>query len=374
MRVGVICYAGHGGSGIVATELGVEFAARGHEVHFITNDVPVRLQRYQENLFFHRVEVDTYPVFPYTPYSLSLAAKILDVIKQYGLDVIHAHYAVPHATSAWLAKEMCTGCPVKLVTTLHGTDITLVGVKPSYYEITRFSIQRSDRVTAVSGWLRDKTHESFPGVGDIEVVHNFVDSERFRPFAPGKERCAWAGEEGEFVLMHASNFRPVKNVESVVEVFAKVREQRPSRLLMVGDGPERDRAEQRARDLGVDASVNFLGAQEHLEDLLPLADVFLLPSEHESFGLAALEAMSAGVAVVATSEGGTREVIRHGENGFLHAPGDIDGMAASVLEATATPGRLQSLETAARATAEKQFAVQGAVDQYEKIYEEALRS
>jgi N-acetyl-alpha-D-glucosaminyl L-malate synthase BshA len=373
VRIGIICYAGHGGSGIVATELGGELAARGHEVHFITNDVPVRMKRYRENVFFHRVEVDTYPVFPYTPYSLSLAAKILDVIRQSGLDVIHAHYAVPHATSAWLAKEMCSGCPVKLVTTLHGTDITLVGLKPSYYEITRFSIARSDRVTAVSGWLRDQTHENFPDVGNIEVVHNFVDPEQFRPFGPGKDRGPWA-REGEFVLMHASNFRPVKNVRTVVDVFARVREDFPARLLMVGDGPELSVAEERARQRGVEGSVHFLGAQEYLEDLLPLADLFLLPSEHESFGLAALEAMSAGVVVVATNVGGAVEVIRHGESGFLHPPDDVDGMAASIRDVLADPERLQRLEAAGRKTAVERFGVERAVDRYLEIYREALTS
>jgi N-acetyl-alpha-D-glucosaminyl L-malate synthase BshA len=324
-------------------------------------------------VFFHRVDVDTYPVFPYTPYSLSLAAKILDVIRHHGLDVIHAHYAVPHATSAWLAKEMCAGCPVKLVTTLHGTDITLVGLKPSYYEITRFSIERSDRVTAVSAWLRDQTMENFPGSRGIEVVHNFVDSERFRPFGPGKDRGPWC-REGEFVLMHASNFRPVKNVRTVIDVFRRVREELPVRLLMVGDGPELPAAEERAREAGVEGDVHFLGAQEYLEDLLPLADLFLLPSEHESFGLAALEAMSAGVAVVATSVGGAPEVIRHGENGFLHAPDDVDGMVASIRGILREPARLASLEEAARRTAVEEFGVENAVQRYLSIYEEALAS
>ncbi|MEZ5064795.1 MAG: N-acetyl-alpha-D-glucosaminyl L-malate synthase BshA [bacterium] len=371
MRIGIICYAGHGGSGIVATELGGELAARGHEVHFITNDVPVRMQRYRENVFFHRVEIDTYPVFPYTPYSLSLAAKILDVIRHHGLDVIHAHYAVPHATSGWLAKEMCRGCPVKLVTTLHGTDITLVGLKPSYYEITRFSIERSDRVTAVSAWLRDRTYENFPGGPEIEVVHNFVDSDRFHPFERGRDRRPWAGTD-EFVLMHASNFRAVKNVRTVVDVFAKVREKFPARLLMVGDGPELSCAEERVRQLALEASVSFLGAQEYLEDILPLADMFLLPSAHESFGLAALEAMSAGVACVATNVGGAVEIIRHGENGFLHAPEDVDGMAASIAVALSDPAKLEKIEREARATAVTRFGVERAVEQYLAIYESAL--
>lgn len=369
----MVCNAGHGGSGIVATELGAELANRGHEVHFITNDVPVRMNRYRANLFFHRVEVDTYPVFAYPPYSLNLAAKILDVIRSPGLDIIHAHYAVPHATSAYLAKEMCQPCHVRTVTTLHGTDITLVGKKPSFYEITRFSIRKSDRVTAVSEWLRERTEENFPGVGDIDVVPNFVDSDRFRPFSGEKRRCPWA-EPGEFVLMHASNFRPVKNVPRVLDVFERLRARYPVKLLMVGDGPELPAAQERVRAQGWEDSVHFLGAQEYLEDILPLADVFLLPSEHESFGLAALEAMSCGIVVVGTNNGGTKEVIRHGENGFLHAPSDVEGMSASIMMMMENPDRLAELEREARRTAQVSFPVASAVDEYLRIYQEALDS
>lgn len=368
----MVCYATHGGSGIVATELGAELAARGHEVHFITNDVPVRMNRYRENLFFHRVEVDNYPVFAYTPYSLNLAAKILDVIRSDGLDVIHAHYAVPHATSAFLAKEMCEACGVRTVTTLHGTDITLVGLKPSFYEITRFSIRRSDRVTAVSEWLKEQTLINFPDSGEITVVPNFVDSERFRPFAPGKDRCAWAGKQGEFVLMHASNFRPVKNVQRVLDVYERLREKYPVRLLMVGDGPELAAAQERSRQSGWGDSVHFLGAQEYIEDILPLADLFLLPSEHESFGLAALEAMSCGVSVLATTNGGTREIIRHGENGFLHDPHDVDAMTATVASLLDNPDRLKAIDAEARRTAVEEFPVDRAVDAYLRVYEEAM--
>ena len=369
----MVCYATHGGSGIVATELGAQLALRGCEVHFITNAVPVRMNRYLENLFFHRVDVDSYPVFQYTPYSLNLAAKILEVIRNHGLDIIHAHYAVPHATSAYLAKEMRRPCDVKTVTTLHGTDITLVGVKPSFYEITRFSIDKSDRVTAVSDWLRRKTLESFEIEKKIDVVHNFIDSERFRPFGKTKRRSPFA-EEGEFVIMHASNFRPVKNIPTVLRIFARLREKFPVRLLMVGDGPELGTAENLARDLGVTESVQFLGAQEYLEDILPLADIFLLPSEHESFGLAALEAMSAGVAVIATSNGGTSEIIRSGENGFLHDPEDVDGMVASLESLLRSPELLERIEREGRRTAVEDFPVSRSVDRYLKIYEEALGS
>ncbi len=371
MRIGMICYASHGGSGIVATELGAELAARGHEVHFITNDVPVRLDRFRENLFFHRVEVDTYPVFKYTPYSLNLAVKILEVIHHHELDLLHAHYAVPHATSAYLAKEMHRPKDVRTVTTLHGTDITLVGVKPSFWDITKFSIEKSDRVTAVSDWLREKTYESFDTDKAIEVVPNFVDSEQFRPFAGTKERAPFA-KEGEFVLMHASNFRPVKNIPTVVEVFERLRERYPVKLLMVGDGPELAAAEDLVRDRRMCDAVHFLGAQEYLEDILPLADLFLLPSEHESFGLAALEAMSAGVGVVTTDNGGTSEVIRHGENGFVHSPRDVDGMVATIGGLLEDPERLERIEREGRRTAVERFAVNHAVDRYLQIYDEAL--
>jgi N-acetyl-alpha-D-glucosaminyl L-malate synthase BshA len=373
MKIGMICYASQGGSGIVATELGAELSARGHEVHFITNDVPVRMDRYRENLFFHRVEVDSYPVFAYTSYSLNLAAKILDVIRTHGLDVIHSHYAVPHATSAYLAQQMRQPCRVRTVTTLHGTDITLVGVKPSFFEITRFSIAKSDRITAVSQWLRDRTHDNFGDVGEITVVPNFVDSSQFRPFAGERSRGrgTWAGKD-EFVLMHASNFRKVKNVPTVLDVFERLHGRYPVTLLLVGDGPELPAAQERARNSPWGKSVHFLGAQEYLEDILPLADLFLLPSEHESFGLAALEAMACEVVVLATNEGGTREVIRHGENGFLHGPHDVDGMVATVESLLAAPERLAAIEKAARRTAVEEFPVDTAVNRYLEIYEEAL--
>lgn len=370
MKVGMICYASHGGSGIVATELGAALAARGHEIHFITNDVPVRMKRFSENLFFHRVEVDVYPVFPHPLYSLNLAAKILDVIRIHGLDVIHAHYAVPHATCAYLAREMRRPCDVATVTTLHGTDITLVGVKPSFYEITRFSIQKSDRVTAVSEWLRERTYESFDLDKEISVITNWVDSDRYRPLKTRSKRSPYAAE-GEFVLMHASNFRPVKNVPTILQVFRELRKRYPVRLLMVGDGPELSKAEDTVRRDGTADSVHFLGAQEYLEDVLPLADLFLLPSEHESFGLAALEAMSAGVAVVATNQGGTGEIIRHGENGFLHDPRDVGGMVGTIAGLLDEPTRLDAIEREARRTAVDRFGPERAVDRYLAVYEEA---
>ncbi|MDP6803309.1 MAG: N-acetyl-alpha-D-glucosaminyl L-malate synthase BshA [Gemmatimonadota bacterium] len=370
MRIAMVCHASHGGSGILATELGTHLAARGCEVHFITNDVPVRLDHFEQNLYFHRVEVDTYPVFAYTPYSLSLASKIMEVIGNHGLDIIHAHYAVPHATSAFLAREM-SARPVRTVTTLHGTDITLVGVRPSYYDITKFSMERSDRVTAVSEWLRRKTLESFPMEREIDVIHNLVDTERFRPWA-GDPKDRTFSREGDFVVMHASNFRRVKNIPTVLRVFEQLQRRVSSRLVMVGDGPERPAAEELVREMGICDRVHFLGAQENVEELFPLADAFVLPSAHESFGLVALEAMSAGVAVVATATGGTGEVIEHGRNSFLHDPADQDGMVASLTKLAREPEWRREVARAGRETAEKKFGVERIVSRYLEVYEGAL--
>ena len=367
----MVCYASHGGSGIVATELGAGLAARGHEVHFITNDVPVRLNRFLKNIYFHRVEVDDYPLFTHTPYALNLTAKIVDVSESEGLDLIHSHYAVPHATCAYLAKEMLLSPKLRTVTTLHGTDITLVGIKPSYYSVTRFSIEKSDSVSAVSDWLRQKTFESFPIQKQIDVIHNFVDSNRYRPLNAGRNRGDFCGEE-ELVLLHASNFRKVKNVPTVIRVFAELRKRFPVKLLLVGDGPELALAQEQAEELGVADACISLGAQEFVEEIYPLADVLLLPSEHESFGLVALEAMSSEVAVVATNQGGTREIIRHGENGFLHDPRDEEGMVSTIASLFENPAKMSAVKQKARQTAVEQFPVDRAVDRYLALYERTL--
>jgi N-acetyl-alpha-D-glucosaminyl L-malate synthase BshA len=372
VKIGMVCYASHGGSGIVATELGVALAARGHEVHFVTNDVPVRLNRFLPNIYFHRVEVDDYPVFTHSPYSLNLAAKILDVAESEELELIHAHYAVPHATCAYLAKEMRRPHPLHTVTTLHCTDITLVGIKPTYYSITRFSIEKSDGVSAVSDWLRRKTYESFPITKEIDVIPNFVDSVRYSP-NPGCRQRSGIAKPDEFVLLHASNFRAVKNVPAVVRVFAELRKRWPVRLLLVGDGPELPRALDQLSELGVGGAVVSLGAQECVEEIYPLADVLLLPSEHESFGLVALEAMSSGVVVVATNQGGTREVIRHGESGFLHDPHDVPGMAATIGALFEDPARMDPIRTEARRVAVEEYPIDRAVDRYLALYARALR-
>lgn len=371
MKIGMVCYASHGGSGIVATELGVALAARGHKVHFVTNDVPVRLNRFLKNIHFHRVEIDDYPVFSHTPYSLNLAAKILDVAQSESLDLVHAHYAVPHATCAYLAREMMLPERLRTVTTLHGTDITLVGIKPLYYAITRFSIEQSDGVSAVSDWLRRKSYESFPITKEIEVIHNFVDSEKYRPLPECRARGDFAKPD-ELVLLHASNFRPVKNVGSVVKVFAALRKRYPVKLVLVGDGPELPRVEAMLAELGVADAAVLLGAQECVEEIYPCADILLLPSEHESFGLVALEAMSSGTVVVATNRGGTNEVIRHGASGFLHDPHDIDGMVATISTLFDQPSRMRPICEEARRVAVEDFAIDRAVERYLALYERVL--
>lgn len=372
MKIGMVCYASHGGSGIVATELGAGLAAQGHQVHFITHDVPVRLNRFLRNIYFHRVDVDDYPVFTHTPYSLNLAAKILDVAENEELDLVHAHYAVPHATCAYLAKVMRRPHDLRTVTTLHGTDITLVGIKPLYYALTRFSIEQSDSVSAVSDWLRRKTFESFPLPREIDVIHNFVDSERYRP-GPGRcERGDFARDD-EFVLLHASNFRPVKNVTAVARVFAELRKRFPVRLLLVGDGPELPRLEEELTGFDVMKHVHILGAQEYVEEIYPLADVMLLPSLHESFGLVALEGMSSGNVVVATNQGGTSEVIRHGQSGFLHHPHDVEGMVRSVASVFEDHDKLCAIGREARRVAVEDFPMSRAIERYLELYQKALR-
>jgi len=329
MKIGITCYPTEGGSGVVATELGKQLARRGHEVHFITSSIPVRLRCFERNIYFHEVRPENYPVFLYPPYCLSLAAKMAEVAEAHRLDVLHAHYAMPHAASTYLAQKMLRSRRVRTVTTLHGTDITLVGQAPSFYAVTRFSIQESDVVTSVSSWLRDETNRIFDPGRPIEVIPNFVDTETFRPRRDPEHRAQFAGPE-EKILLHISNFRPVKNVKAVIEVFARVRRELGARLLLVGDGPERVPVERLVVERGLERDVSFLGNQEFVEDIFPLADVFILPSLHESFGLSALEAMAAGLPVVVTSMGGPPEVVVDGECGYLRAPDDVEGMADAV--------------------------------------------
>ncbi len=369
-RIGITCYSNLGGSGVVASELGLHLARRGHEVHFVTHTLPYRLRGYEEHIYFHHVGVTTYPVFDYPPYTLSLAAKMAEVARQYELDLFHVHYAIPHATCAYLAREML-GRRIPIVTTLHGTDITLVGQEPSYFEMTRFSIQRSDRVTAVSDFLTQRTRRSFGRELRIQTIPNFVDPRRFAPkLRPTALEHLSPG--GEPVLMHASNFRAIKNVDLVVKVFARVRRQMPARLVMVGDGPERVEAERWVNKLRLHDHVLFLGNQERIEDLLPCADLFMLPSDSESFGLVALEAMSAGVPVIVTSVGGPREFVQEGCTGYLARPHDLARWTHVALHLLRHPALARQIGRQARAHAIRGYHVDKVVRRYEQLYQDVM--
>ncbi len=369
-RIAITCYPTSGGSGIVATELGMELARMGHEIHFVTYSLPFRLKDFQKNIFFHQVDTRSYYVFQNAPYSLSLAAKMCEVAELHSIDILHVHYAIPHAVSAYLARSMFEPGRLVTITTLHGTDITLVGQEPSFHRITKFSIESSDCVTAVSEFLRARTQESFQTVKEIEVIPNFVDVAKFRPDGANvaKELFCPAGQR---LIIHASNFRPVKNITGVIRVFSKVRAELDCRLVMIGDGPERLPAEKLSTQLGVEGDVLFLGNQECIERILPIADVLLLPSEHESFGLVCLEAMSCGVPVVATNVGGTKEVVEHGQTGFLHDPYDSENMAASVLELLRDEDKRSEFGRAARRVATEQFEISAVVKKYVELYERA---
>ncbi len=375
MRIGITCYPTYGGSGAMATELGMALAQRGHEVHFITYQQPFRLPAFMPGVFFHEVDVGRYPLFEYPPYDLALAVRMHEVVRAHELDLLHVHYAIPHATSAWIAKEMlrANGHDVVVVTTLHGTDITIVGQDRSFHAITKFSIERSDRITAVSHYLREETFFAFGCAGcDVHVIHNFVDPRvydrgRYTPLL--RDRLA-----GRRVLMHISNFRPVKRVRDVVRIFAAVRREVDAELVMVGDGPERSEAEDEARALGVSDQVHFLGKIESVAPLLASADLFLLPSEKESFGLSALEALASGAPVIGCSTGGLPEVVRDGETGVLRNVGDIDAMAAGAITLLRDPSRWQAFSARAASDARARFAQDAIVAQYEALYEDALKA
>lgn len=374
MKIGITLYPTYGGSGALATELGLELARRGHEVHFISYASPFRLQGYVERVFFHEVEtrMGRYPLFEFYPYTLALASKQHEVALREKLDVLHVHYAIPHATTAWLAREMleAEGHRLKVITTLHGTDITLVGQEASFYAITKFSIERSDAVTAVSDYLRDETYRAFGCVGcDVRVIPNFVRLEEYRP-DPTKR---WEGlaPEGHRRIMHISNFREVKRVRDVVRIFARIRRAMPATLVMVGDGPDRADAEKEAGELGVQEDVRFLGRLESVATLLQGCEVFLLPSTSESFGLAALEAMACGAVVVATRTGGLPEVIDDGRTGILEPVGSVEAMGRRAVELLRDPARFDAMRTAGVARA-GDFSAARIVPMYEKLYEEVL--
>ena len=363
MKIGITCYPTYGGSGIVATELGLELAARGHEIHFITYANPIRLDAGLPNIHYHEVEVSTYPLFQYPPYCLALASRMADVAESYNLDLLHVHYAIPHSISALLAQQMLAGRrKLPFVTTLHGTDITLVGADPSYFGITRFSIEKSDGTTSISADLRRQTLEVFGVRNEIRVIHNFVNIDTYCPGTP----------PSELRLMHISNFRPVKRVLDCIRILAEVVKKVPARLWMVGDGPDRGPAERLARELGVQQHVDFLGKQDHVERLFPQVHVLLLPSEMESFGLAALEAMACGVPPIATRVGGVPELITPGVDGFLEAVGDIHAQAGRAIELLSDQSLHQRMSEAARLTAVDRFATSRIIPQYEQYYEELL--
>lgn len=375
MKIGITCYPTFGGSGVIATEIGMALARRGHEVHFICYEVPRRLDRFTENIFFHEVIVPDSPVFKYAPYSVALASKIVDVHKQETLDVLHVHYAVPHATSAFLAKQVIGHNAPKIITTLHGTDITLVGRDKSYLPITRFSITESDGVTCPSEFLKNVTYEKLgiPTTQPITVIPNFVNTEQFKPRERTEAAIRRLIGEGKKVLpliIHASNFRTTKRIDDVIRVFHGIQQQQDSYLLMIGDGPERSMAESLVDELALRDRVIFLGNQEHIVDILPYGDLFLLPSQHESFGLAALEAMSCGVPVIASDVEGLPEVVRHGVVGYLAPLGDIETMSKYGVEILSTPLLAEDFARAARKHVENSFGESTMIDRYEEFYEQ----
>jgi len=373
MRIGITCYPTYGGSGAVATELGLALAQRGHEVHFVSYAQPFRLEHFRERVFFHEVEMEDYPLFEHPPYSLALAVALHDTARKHELDLVHVHYAIPHATSAWIAHEMLgEESDLKIVTTLHGTDITLLGIHPSFHASTRFSILKSHGLTAVSEFLKRETVRDFTVPEErIEVIPNFVDTAVYRPGLEPCHREAFA-LEGEKIVMHISNYRAVKRVEDVVSVFARLTAKQPSRLVLIGDGPERPRVLMRADELGVRDRVLFLGKHTSVHELLSCADLFLLPSGSESFGLVALEAMACGVPVVASNVGGLPEVIEHGTTGYMFDIGDIDGMVEAGLRILGDDDLWRSLSDAGRALAEERFSAERVVPLYERYYERVL--
>lgn len=377
LNVAITCFPTFGGSGMVATEIGLAMADRGHRVHFIARDLPVRLHGANRKVVFHEVTESDYPALQQSgTYPIALASKMIEVANYERLDILHVHYAVPHATAAWMAREVLGHKAPRVVTTLHGTDTTLVGIDPSYLPITRFSITRSDAVTVPSAYLRRATWRGFdiPESVPIDVITNFVDTARY---APVRDRACLralfpALRDHEPVLIHVSNFRPVKRIADVVAIFTEVHRHRPCRLVMVGDGPERSPAERMLREMGLEGRVAFLGKQDRFEELVAASDVFLLPSEQESFGLAALEALSCGIPVVASDLGGIPELVTHGETGFLAPLGDVPAMARHVLTLVEDAERWQGFSHRARAQVLERFQKEPAIDRYEALYRRLL--
>jgi N-acetyl-alpha-D-glucosaminyl L-malate synthase BshA len=367
VKIGITCYPVVGGSGIVATELGMHLARRGHQVHFISYQMPFRLDRFHENVFFHEVEVSSYPLFKYPPYTLSLAAKMRDVVCRYQLDLLHVHYAIPHATAAFLAKQFISDCRIKVITTLHGTDVTLVGSDPSFFEITKFSVAASDGVTAVSEFLKQETYDVFGIDKPIEVIHNFIDTEVYKPETELCPRHIFT-TEGHKIVMHLSNFRPVKRIADVIETFRIIHEKVKSKLILIGEGPEMPLAQSLIDKHHLREDVVCLGNQDSVESILPAGDLFLLPSSRESFGLAALEAMACGMPVISTLAGGVPELIRNGEDGYLFGIGDVKSMGRAGVDLLSSEEKLKSMKAAARATAVERFSAEQGIKRYEDFY------
>jgi N-acetyl-alpha-D-glucosaminyl L-malate synthase BshA len=374
MNIGITCYPVAGGSGIVATELGQQLAARGHKVHFVSYALPFRLDRYSMNIQYHGVETTAYPLFKYPPYTLTLAAKMAEVARNYDLDVMHVHYAIPHAACAYLARQLMNGSggkQPKIVTTLHGTDITLVGSDASYYDITRFSILASDGITAVSKYLADETADVFKIDREIRVVHNFFDKERFKPGRSDCQRKEFVSED-EKMIMHVSNFRPVKRTMDVIDIFEKVQSQVPSKLVLIGEGPDSILARRQVKKRGIEEKVIFLGNQSRVEAVLPCADLFLIPSEEESFGLSALEALACGVPVIGTAGTGLAEVVEDYKNGFLLPVGDTTSMSRAAISLLKDESRLNEFKQSAAESALRRFDADKIVGEYESYYQEVI--
>ncbi|ASZ10796.1 N-acetyl-alpha-D-glucosaminyl L-malate synthase BshA [Chitinophaga pendula] len=373
MRIGIVCYPTYGGSGVLATELGKALADKGHMVHFITYQQPVRLNAFHANIYYHEVQVPTYPLFDFPPYESALSSTMVDVILNQKLDLLHVHYAIPHASTAYLAKQIVAkqGMKVPFITTLHGTDITLVGKDKTYAPVVTFSINESDAITAVSENLREETYKSFQIQKDIDVIYNFVDTERFKRRDLSHFRKAIAPND-EKILLHVSNFRKVKRVPDVVKVFKQVREQMPAKLLLVGDGPDRPTIECMCRELQLCDDIRFVGKQEQLEDVMSISDLFVLPSEYESFGLAALEAMASEVPVLSSNAGGLPEINIQGETGYMSPVGDVDDMAAHAIRLLKDDQKLAAMRKGALAQASR-FHIDNIIPQYEALYEKVIR-
>ncbi len=373
MKIGITCYPTYGGSGIVATELGKELALLGHEVHFISYALPHRLVSFIENIFYHEVEVSNYPLFEHQLYGLSLASKMLEVIEYEQLDIIHVHYAIPHATSAYLAKQILkkNNSDIKIITTLHGTDITLVGLEPSFLPLVKLSIEESDGVTSVSRYLKEKTLTNYHIDSDIEVINNFVDTELYKPICNTKFKNHIA-PNGEKILIHTSNFRPVKRVCDTIKILEIVNKEIPTKLVLIGDGPDRSKCERSVKEKGLEKQVIFMGKQDGLEDLLSVGDIFLMPSQSESFGLAALEAMACGLPVISSSVGGLPELIVHNKTGYIAEFGDVDRMAKYTLELLRNEKKISSFAKYSRKRAVEQFDKKLIIPQYINYYEKVL--